>query len=354
MSQETQEWLENNILVGYTDRRGNAWWDRGAMRADGTPNHYEGPIPIMDVEQKLFDWEPIELPVFTGVPIANEDGIGYAHVLDEKRKAIAPNDDPTHTFGIFSTDYQPHGPKEWLITNVADLIGAENDLNISSAGQLKGRAIPFVEISVPDTFHTPEGIDFRANLLATTSFDGSVATTYKRTATLTVCDNTWRAAMGEKGQQFKRRHTARSNDKAVQDEARQALNLLYGSMESIAAELTRLCEWTISDVQFKEVLRLSTLDPKTGKAPEGKRGVTVSERKLEEIEALYRHDPRVAPWAGTAFGTVQAFNTWNHHTRATYKGTDRAERNMLNTIKGDHDKWDAEVLAMLEQAYATV
>ena len=43
---------------------------------------------------------------------------------------------------------------------------------------------------MPDTITTPEGVAFRPNLLATTSFDGSSATTYKRTVTDTVYDNT--------------------------------------------------------------------------------------------------------------------------------------------------------------------
>ena len=43
---------------------------------------------------------------------------------------------------------------------------------------------------MPDTIATPDGVTFRPNLLATTSFDGSIATTYKRTVTITVCDNT--------------------------------------------------------------------------------------------------------------------------------------------------------------------
>jgi phage/plasmid-like protein (TIGR03299 family) len=348
MSKETQGWLENNILIGFTEKRGNAWWYRGVDRADGTPNHYVGAVPIADVETKLFDWEPIELPVYTGVPVVNSDGVGTAMVLDPSRKAIAPSDDPSHNFGIFSSSYQPHGPREWLVSNVADLIGAENELQISSAGQLKGRAVPWVEISVPETFHTAEGIDFRANLVATTSFDGSIATTYKRTTTLTVCDNTLRAALAENGETYKRRHTAKSNSKSEQDKAREALGLIYASAEDITAELSRLCEWTISDVQFKEVLRLAV------PIGDSKRGATVGERKRDEVEALYRNDARVAPWGGTAFGVVQAFNTWNHHVRATHTGTDRAERNMLNTLRGDYDKWDGEILALLEQAYATV
>jgi len=50
-------------------------------------------------------------------------------------------------------------------------------------------------------------VEFRPNLLATTSFDGSIATTFKRTVTTTVCDNTRELALTEKGQHYKVKHT---------------------------------------------------------------------------------------------------------------------------------------------------
>ena len=40
----------------------------------------------------------------------------------------------------------------------------------------------------------------RPNLLATTSFDGSIASTFKRTVTNVVCDNTREAALAEHDQ----------------------------------------------------------------------------------------------------------------------------------------------------------
>jgi phage/plasmid-like protein (TIGR03299 family) len=345
MSRETFEWLNNNILIGFTDKRGNAWWDRGVTPNDGEPNHYTGAIPVADVERRLFDWEPVSSPIYAMT------GIDTFTPIKGKQR-IYPSDDAEHTFGIFSESYEPHGYKEWLIGNVSAILS--DTLNISSAGMLKNRAVAWVEISVPETVHTPMGIDFRPNLLATTSFDGTTATTYKRTTTLTVCDNTRDAALAEDGATYKRRHTAQSNSKAEQDRARDILNLLSQDADAMSDELRRLCEWDISDVQFKEVLRLASIDPKTGKAPESKTGITVAERKASELEALYRHDSRVNPWKGTAFGVVQAFNTWEHHVKATRGDTNRVERNMLSAINGATGKSDALTLKWLDQAYATV
>ena len=54
----------------------------------------------------------------------------------------------------------------------------DDNLSISSAGLLRNR-VAWVEVSVPDNITTPEGVVFRPNPLATTSFDGSLATSYK-------------------------------------------------------------------------------------------------------------------------------------------------------------------------------
>ena len=55
MSKETMEWLNSNILVGFTAERGNAWHYRADLQ--GTePNHYEGAIPTDDILRRLFAW----------------------------------------------------------------------------------------------------------------------------------------------------------------------------------------------------------------------------------------------------------------------------------------------------------
>lgn len=102
-----------------------------------------------------------------------------------------------------------HQYRQWLLTTVADIL--DDTLAIRSAGLLRGGAIAWVEVSVPESITTPEGVTFRPNLLATTSFDGSIATTFKRTVTATVCDNTRDLALAEQGQQYKVKHSRYSH-----------------------------------------------------------------------------------------------------------------------------------------------
>ncbi len=43
------------------------------------------------------------------------------------------------------------------------------------------------------------------------------------------------------------------------------------------------------------------------------RALTLADSKRQSLQHLYRTDPRVAPWAGTAHGVLQAVNTYHHH-----------------------------------------
>lgn len=339
MSKETAQWLNNNVLIGFTEKRGKAWHYRQSEQ--GTePNHYPMAIPAADVSRRLFKWEPMIVPVC--IPVDGE------YIEIDGKNAIVPSDDPSHVFGIFSNDYQPHGYDEWLIGNVSNILG--DTLSISSAGLLKGRGVAWVEVSVPDTITTPEGIAFRPNLLATTSLDGTVATTYKRTCTFTVCDNTWGMAMAEKGQTYKRKHTRYSAGKIEQDKAREALNLIQETSDAVQDELRALCQIEVTRDEFHAIIKTVT-DPEKGKE-QTKTGATVQARKVAEITSLYTSDPRVAPWTNTAFGVIQAFNTWEHHVKPTRGDTERAERNALASIKGETEKSDAKVWAAIRKELA--
>ncbi|WP_179220189.1 DUF932 domain-containing protein [Rhodococcus sp. NCIMB 12038] len=106
-------------------------------------------------------------------------------------------------FKVFSEGYEPHQYREWLLGAVSNLLG--DTLVIASAGLLRQGGQAWVEVSVPETLHDGRtGFCYRPNLLAATSLDGSLATTYGRTVTATVCDNTMAIALGQaRGQQVK-------------------------------------------------------------------------------------------------------------------------------------------------------
>jgi phage/plasmid-like protein (TIGR03299 family) len=345
MSAETAQWLNTQTLIGFTDKRGHAWHYRAEQQ--GTePNHYPGPVPVPDVARRLFAWDATSRPVLVSLPaedLAAADGIDetgqavrYAPVAD--RQAVVRSDSGA-VLGVFSAAYTIHQYREWLLDTVASIL--DDSVSVGSAGPLKGGAVAWVSVEVPETIITPEGVAFRPNLLACTSHDGSLATTFQRVVTNVVCDNTMSAALAEHGQRVKVRHSRYSRLRL--GEARQALAIVHTIAADFAAEVTQLPRTTVTDRQWAAFLDAHTPVP----AGPG-RSASIAERKRETLGRLWNHDARVSPWRGTAWGVIQAVNTYVHHEQ-TVRGAARAERNMLRAVDGGIDHLDTTTWTTLRR-----
>lgn len=351
MSRETLKHLNTNTLIGNTAHRGTAWHYRAEEQGEES-NHYVGPIPVGDVERRLFNWEAVSRRVAVELPTAVEsmthlavDGSPARWVEVEDRQAICRSDDDQgKLMGIFAPGYTMHQYREWLLTTVADIL--DDDLSISSAGLLREGAVAWVEVSVPESITTPEGVTFRPNLLATTSFDGSIATTFKRTVTDTVCDNTREIALAEQGQTYKVKHSRYSRAKLAN--ARAALAMVHTIADDFAREVATLCATTVPPTKWECFLDAHV--PRADQAGQLLTGRTLAmaDRKRNALNRLYRYDERVAPWAGTAQGVVKAVNTYEHH-ESTVRGATRPERNMLRAVTGEFGRLDRTTLETLQQ-----
>jgi phage/plasmid-like protein (TIGR03299 family) len=358
MSQETSQWLNQNVLIGNTEVRGTAWHYRASEQGD-EPNHYPRFIPVADVERRLFGFDPVSTPVAflkpTGRPAnsfshaADEilvDGVWYSVNVDPDHQAIVDPDNNI-AFDYPTNDYQIHNYREWLLQNVAKILGA--DLGITSAGLLRRRAQAWVEISIPTTIETPEGVTFRPLLLAWTSLDRSLSTTYARRINETVCDNTLHARIGEEGETLRYRHSANSLGRI--DEARQALAIVTKAADDFSATVKELCEIPVSNQQWGQILEylVPTKEKETG------RSLTIARNKQAKLDNLYQWDPRCAPWKGTKFGVIQTANTFNLH-EATVRNTHgggRAERNQLKIISGQVGRVDTYVSEVTDLVLAS-
>jgi phage/plasmid-like protein (TIGR03299 family) len=344
MGAETAIWYNTMIKVGNTDKYKRAWHDDPALRASigAEDNHFPGPIP-MDVAEKFFDVHVSPREIWFDVPGGRVKVDGY--------KAWATDDDNT-TLGVHSDSFTGHQYGEWLVKNVAHLVNGTTGLG--AIGYLRNRAQAFVHIEVPDTFKTPEGVDFRPFLMAATGFDGKLATIYKRCITRPICDNTVAGAMMEKGQEVRVKHT--KNSILVLRDAAQALMLLEDVAEYEAARIATQCQATVTDAQFDKFL--SQLVPMPEQKTErdintrdySTRTATIAANKREKLNELYRRDGRAAPWQGTAFGVLQAVNTfqqWEGTIRNAHEG--RFARNMENAINGKSDDADNNALNILQK-----
>ncbi|WP_181786136.1 DUF932 domain-containing protein [Streptomyces phytophilus] len=322
MSKETLEWLNQNTLIGYTEKRGTAWHFRRGHQGTES-NHYTGAVPVEDVQRRLFDWEAVPSEVYVKSPLTGRLEI-------DPDKVAFCRSDTGRRLGYFSPGYEPHPYAEWLLHKVSLLLDSE--LSIGSAGLLRGGAVAWVSVEVPENIVTPEGVTFRPHLLAATSFDGSLSTTYKRAITNVVCDNTMSAALAEAGEELRFKHSRKSAGRLLQ--ARDALGLVYRLADEFTHGVAHLCRIEVSDRQWQQFLDAHA------ELPEQKgRGRTLAEKKREALTRLWTNDERVAPWHGTAYGVIQAVNTYTHHEQ-TVRGATRPERNALRAVTGGVDELD--------------
>lgn len=341
MSAETYEWLNTMTLIGYCQSRGMAWHYREEYQGEES-NSYPHAIPVDDVLRRLFNFEVLESPLY--VP----DGNGGFTEIPNQKAMIAS--DTRDVFGIFKGGYQGHRYQDWLIKNVATIL--DDDLGIGSAGLLANRARAWVSVEVPESITTPEGVEFRPNLLACTSFDGSMATKYKRCVTNVVCDNTLEAGLSEAGQEFKLKHSRFSGMRI--GEAREALAIVHTISEEFAKEVAALTSWKVETRAWDMLLDAMIPVPDfAGRKEEQlttgeKRSLTMAITKRDDLNLLYKKDPRVAPWKGTAFGVLQAINTWSHHVQKGVKDNgQRAQRNMTRALSGETGTTDLSWLDTL-------
>lgn len=343
MSTETLNWLNTNVLVGMTDKRGTAWHYKASEQGD-EPNHYPQAIPVEDVRRRLFHWHAIQTPVFARVPATMDNATGMdedgnlTRAVTAKGKLAIVRDDTGDVLGIMSDRYRCHQYDEWLLDNVQNLL--DDDLRIGSAGLLRNGAIAWVSIEMADNTTTAAGVEFRSHLLATTSFDGSIPTLYKGVNTFVVCDNTRSIALSERGSDVRVRHT--TNSALRLGEARDALGLIIANTEDTIAEIDRLTAMPVTARQFDAWLTMF-VEP----ASSSKHATTRTDNTRTKLRSMWENDARVAPWKGTAFGVVQLANTFQLHERNTKGSTVRAERNMVELLNGTADRTDNRAASIL-------
>lgn len=341
MSQHTLEYLNDQTLIGFTSKRGDAWHYREDLQGD-EPNHYTDEVPVDDVIRRLFPWTAVEGKISSSAVLP--DGTVLTSAEDD-RKAIMRSDNG-RILGIFRDGYQMHQYPEWLLKKVVEIM--DDGLHIGSAGVLGFGAQAWVSIEMPENIVTPSGFAFRPFLVAATSFDGSLSTTYKRCVQAIICDNTLGIALREKGQTVRVRHSRNSHLKLA--EARETLNVIYDIADDFHRQVEALTNITVSEGDWAAFqAQFAPMVNPDGTAKTG-RGKTMAANKRAELDKLWTSDARVLPWAGTAFGILQAVNTHQHHVAGVRGTASRGGRNMLRAVRGDVDKLDRSTIELLTAA----
>lgn len=351
MSKETLEWLNRNVLIGMTEKRGRAWHYRSSSQG-GEPNHYPGFVPAADVRRRLFAWEarsaalqytiPSTLEEATGI---DADGAPVRQVTTDDQ--VIFRSDSGARLGVFGAGYVIHQHAETLLDGLARILTPEglavtaDTLGIGSAGLLRGGAQAWVQIETPETVSTPEGVDFRPFICASGSHDGSMSTTFGSGSQLVICDNTLQLSMQEtRSRQIKIRHSKHSRLRVT--DARHALAILVESADEFARQVADLCAIEVSDREFVTFRNAWAPRPDTAG-----RARSNADTKRAQLSELYFRDERVSPWKGTGFGVVQAVNTWSHHVQRVSGEQARAARNISRAVTGETARNDAATLRLL-------
>ncbi len=120
--------------------------------------------------------------------------------------------------------------------------------------------------------------------------------------------------------------------------------MVHTLADDFATEIAALCSTQVTDRQWEQFLdahvprtdRTDRTDRTGGRLTS--RALTLADNKRQTLQDLYRTDPRVSPWAGTAHAVLQAVNTYHHH-KGLIRG-DRQERNNVKTVTGEISRLD--------------
>jgi len=299
-SRETMEWLRSNIAVGYTSERGPAWWASGAATKDGTwtgipdGSHFDGPVPQWRVDEILASGALVEGAVTVTLP----DGTVIA---DESRKGIVRKS----TGRVLYTPKQSYAVHQYAETLDGFLKRlAHENIPCSSVGLLQQGAVAFIQGRLPES-HEVAGYGYVPYIGVVTSADGSLATTPHTGVLGEVCDNTVRNGLAGALTKFKIRHTSGSKPRV--QEAREKLGIrLVQVAESFEEVVSGLVSIDVTDQDFRLWLdEMAPVKDQDGKVKAG-RSLTIAENKRDTLTRLWTKDEKVAPWAGTAFGSCLA------------------------------------------------
>ena len=362
MSKYSIDYLQTHTLIGDVDKNGLPWTARqgdsvDTKNSDGNQWLWKGKVPLKAIREFFsrftVDSRPLAhvrearpgdtgLPTFTG-----EDGVLYVVIIDPMRQVVADSATDLVHFTP-KAGYVIHDFVETLLDRTARIVGESlGSLHVDSVGVLADGGEGWVSVATQSLLTLPEGVEYYPHVLASSSHTGTLATSLQAVITMTVCDNTRAAALGEgkaNGTVSKARHSARSADrlKADESEARIALGLMEKANEVFADSVKRDCGIPVSDKQWDAFM--DAMAPITGDST--KNAITRAENFRDGVTQIYRNDARNV-WQGTAFGALQAVNTFDLWERSVHTGTDYVLRNMRDTITGKTDTRESETRAVL-------
>jgi phage/plasmid-like protein (TIGR03299 family) len=343
---------KSEIYIGGTAKRGvygGRWIGKGEVTRE-----YEGSIPAGDIYNGLLNWEPLEVPNANLIPV---DDVSLADtVLPDGRPAVTRivegvksivRSDNYAPLGRFKDGYDSTGYKGLMQWTQNTLYGGMTNY---ATGLLGGGTRFFTQFGLDETLHDGKsGLDFLPFVLFQSSLDGSLANSWSAGSLIAICDNMFagiKASSAAAGRQLKLKRSRYGLSEARMSDLRSVLAVTELETQSMTDFLHQTVDIEVSKAQFGKVLDELIPMPDAGEA--SKAAVTKSNNRRDSVTALYHNSPMVEPWNGTAFGVIQAFNTYAHHGQ-NVRGATRVERVYDRVLRGDMAESDTRVVGALEK-----
>lgn len=335
MSQETSNWLFTKTLIGNVLKRGTKAWHWRAARNGEQTNHYDGPIPVEDVNARLFSTVVAE-----EAQLYAPGGLDGDLLVPVPGWKIVRNAVNGHVFRPFTDGYAIHQYPEWLLERLAVIL--DEGLEIESAGLLRKDGVAWVQVALPETHQAGGLVSHRPYLTGATSHDGSLQSTFFTGTTFVQCDNTLEMGLFGAATRKKVKHTAKATRGFNIHDAREALQVVFAATEEIDAEIEQLLGTQVTDAALERFLNEW--------APVAEAEGIARRKNLERRDLLvdmWRNDDRVAPFGRNAFSVLQLTNTYRTQIRPV-RNVERADRVMTDVVTGQGQKDDADALRLLK------
>jgi phage/plasmid-like protein (TIGR03299 family) len=201
----------------------------------------------------------------------------------------------------------------------ADALVDTGDAHYESAGSLRDNKVVFLTMELERPVKVAD-VDFKPFLNVTSSHDGSFAFRAGVSPTVIVCMNTLRLAIDGAAHEYTIKHTMNVADRIAQ--AREALRISFDYYDGFDAEIVKLIDTDVTNRKFESIMR--DLFPEGTTEIQGRN----AQEKREAIRVVYKTDPSSAPWQGSAWGVLNAVNTWEMWG-ADIRKTDSVSENPL-------------------------
>lgn len=183
----------------------------------------------------------------------------------------------------------------------ADALVDSGDALYESAGSLRGNTVVFLTLRLDRPVKVAD-VDFDPLLNVTSSHDGSYAWRAGVSPTVIVCMNTLRLAIGGAEHEYMVKHTMNAANRIA--EAREALRISFEYYDGFEEEVQRLIDTDVTKRKFESIMKKLFPDGET--ELQGRN----ADQRREQIRVVYNTDPAAKPWQGSAWGVLNAVNTW--------------------------------------------